>query len=472
MAEEKKKEIKDESIKPEDTKNQVPVENDREKAPLEKDEPWEKNENKSGAAPPPVKDVDLSNNGLTTDRFVDFDVWEATLEANFGKDFEKVLSRELGPDWVTKLNSRMVSSGNFYRIIEELKDEVQGRPQEVVDEGHMSFETLGPGEVIFDPSAVGVGGGGGSGGKYNKGIPNLVDMTRKEFEARDLEVAEQPILEKLINDDEGALNEEMVLLDRSDYSRLSYFAHKELERHKDDPKIREIIQRKSQAEEKKKTDKLNLFLAISSSLIVIYILFSVICYFICSYYSRNFLVSMPPDLAFNPSTEWHKQGELSRIIRGEKNTVELPLIFYFLSPGLKKLEIRHIQSARNEEYKLAELRSTLLVVPDGPGGDSIVVRENYHRYLPTNLGVFSSNPYLSLYENNRIVLSARETVWSSLLPGVLCLKVIDSQGFPLAAAYKIESRLYIQVSGLANLNNEELDLLSTRLIFLFSLLSF
>lgn len=176
MAEEKKKEIKDESIKPEDTKDQAPVGNDREKAPLEKDEPWEKNENKFGAASPPVKDVDSSNNNLTTDRFVDFDVWEATLEANFGTDFEKVLSRELGPDWVTKLNSRMVSSGNFYGIIEELKDEVQGRPQEVVDEGHMSFETLGPGEVIFDPSAVGGGGGGGGGGKYNKGIPNLVDI--------------------------------------------------------------------------------------------------------------------------------------------------------------------------------------------------------------------------------------------------------------------------------------------------------
>ena len=86
---------------------------------------------------------DESAPSSTMEQFVDFDVWVATLEANFGPDFERVLEEKMGPDWNTNINDKMASGENFYHVVHDTKRDIEGGAEEVLDEEHLSFETLG-----------------------------------------------------------------------------------------------------------------------------------------------------------------------------------------------------------------------------------------------------------------------------------------------------------------------------------------
>ncbi|HUU27882.1 MAG TPA: hypothetical protein VM123_08720 [archaeon] len=492
MAEEQKKDYSQEENKPEDPADQdLPGDDffkgeleDQEEASEEEakdlEEEAEDTEESDTLEPPDRSSLQLdSAKGPSTERFVDFDVWVATLEANFGHDFEAVLSEELGPDWVKKLDDMMAESGDFYKVIEELKREISGEGEEETNEGDMSFEALGPGEIIVDPSAsITINAPGSSGGGRRRGggsgprLPShMTDLTRKEFEVRDLEIEKSPAVEKLIDDNEGVIDGEVVLIDRSDYSRLSYFAHKELEKHKDDPKVKEIIKRKSLALEKKQKDGLNLVLALGAGIVLLYVFFSVISFFLCNFYTRALLQSLPPNLEFRPSTALHKQGALSRAFPGNKEGGEEQyLVLYFLRPALKRIDLKLMGEVTTEYYQLSLLAPDLLVIPRIPEGDSIAVRKHYSQQLPSNLGAFLKVPFFSLSVNGQIELAAYETEWSSLLPGLIHIKIKDSQSAVVAEAYVTEDRLNIQFNGFENLSKDEVRLYATRLVLLFSLL--
>jgi len=410
----------------------------------------------------------------TGERFVDFDVWEAALEAHFGPDFEEVLSRQLGPDWVMKLSNKITTEKNFYSVVEEIKSEIQGSTKEDVTDNDISFEALEPGEVIYDPSAVGPGEGQGRGAEGSKKLPNLTDLRRKEFEASGAIKGPTPTesYEKdLIEDKDTPADENLVLMEHGEFSRMSYLAHKELERHKDDLKLKEVLKRESKTEERRRiTPTAGVLVAISIAVFV-YALFSVVSYSFYRFYSRNLLSDIPPDFYFQPSTSLHNQGTLSRVIHGGQGREESPLVLYFLRLKIKRLELNYPRGSLNERYRLAISNPTLLVIPRAHRGDSVVVRKHYRRFWPTNLGALTATPLLSLTENGKLVLSAYETTSSSLLPGLTMLKITDSQNQVIGTAYVASERLNIRIEGLEELPQEQTDLLNTRLVLLFSLLS-
>lgn len=426
----------------------------------------------------PIEEPAVSEGGSEEPKgewFVDFDVWQATLEANFGPDFEDVLSRELGPDWVIKLNNKINPEKNFYGVVEEIKNEIQGGAEEEANEENISFEALEPGEVIYDPSMVGPGGGRGGGGGGGKKLPNLTDLRRKEFEGGEeiKEPAPTTSYEKdLIEDKDAPVDENLVLMERNEFSRMSYLAHKELERHKDDLKLKDVLERENKAEERRRiTPAVGIFAAVSIAVFV-YALLSVVSYSFFRFYSRNLLSSIPPDYYFQPSTSLHKQGTLSRITRGAQGKEGSPLVVYFLQPKIKRLELNYpMGSIINERYELAISDPSLLVIPRAHRGDSVVVRKHYRQFWPTNLGALTATPLLSLTENGKLALSAYETNSSSLLPGLTILEITDSQNQVIGSAYVTSERLNIRIEGLEELPQQQTDLLNTRLVFLFSLLN-
>jgi hypothetical protein len=409
--------------------------------------------------------------------FVDFDVWEATLEAHFGPDFEQVLSGELGPDWVMKLNNRINEEKNFYRVVDEIKSEIQGSTEEEVNNSNISFEALEPGEVIYDPTVVGPigpGGGRGGGGGGQKKLPNLTDLRRKEFETSE-EIKEsippKSFERELIEDKDTPVDENLVLMERSEFSKMSYFAHKEIERHKDDLKLKEVLKREVKEEQRKRATPANRLLAAISIVVFLYAIFSVVSYSLCRFHSRSLLSSLPPDFHFQPSTSLHKQGMLCRVSHGDLEREESPLVLYFLRPKIKRLELNYPMGSINETYRLTVSNPTLLVIPQAQRGDSVVVQKHYRQFWPTNLGALTATPLLSLTENGQLVLSAYETTSSSLLPGLTILKITDSQNQVIGTAYVASETLNIRIESLEELPQQQTDLLNTRLVLLFSLLS-
>ena len=411
--------------------------------------------------------------------FVDFDVWEATLEAHFGPDFEQVLSGELGPDWVVQLNSRISEEKNFYRIVDEIKSEIQDSPEEEMNNSDISFEALEQGEVIYDPRVVGPigpggGRGGGGGGGGQKKLPNLTDLRRKEFETSE-EIKEstppKSFEKDLIADNDTPVDENLVLMERSEFSKMSYFAHKELERHKDDLKLKEVLKREVKEEQRKRAAPAARLLAAISIIIFLYAIFSVVCYSFCRFHSTSLLSSLPPDFHFQPSTSLHKQGTLSSVSRQDTEMGESPLVLYFLRPRIKRLEMNYPMGSINETYRLNVSNPTLLVIPRAQRGDSVVVQKHYRQFWPTNLGALTATPLLSLTENGQLVLSAYETTSSSLLPGLTVLEINDSQNQVIGTAYVASERLNIRIENLEGLPQQQASLLNTRLVLLFSLLS-
>jgi len=430
--------------------------------------------------PQPAEETGVSEDTpaeSTGELFVDFDVWEATLEAHFGHDFEEVLSRELGPDWVIKLNNRINEEKNFYRVVDDIKSEIQGSTEEEVKDRNISFEALEPGEVIYDPTVVGPIGpggerGGGAGGR--KKLPNLTDLRRKEFETGE-EVKEsipaESFEKELIEDKDTPIDENLVLMERSEFSKMSYLAHKELERHKDELKLKEVLKREAKQEQKRQAATGFKLLAAVSIAVFVYAVFSVVCFSLCRFYSKGLLNSLPPDFHFQPSTSLHKQGTLSRVIRGEPGSGGSPVILYFLRPKINRLELNYPMGSIHETYRLSVINPTLLVVPQAQRGDSVAVRKHYRQFWPTNLSALTATPLLSLSENGQLALSAYETASSSLLPGLTVLNIIDSQNRIIGTAYVASERLNIRIENLEGLSQAQTDLLATRLVFLFSLLN-
>ena len=306
---------------------------------------------------------------------------------------------------------------------------------------------------------LGIGGGGGGGKK----LPNLTDLRRKEFEAGE-EVKEtippKSFEKDLIEDKDAPIDENLVLMERSEFSKMSYLAHKELERHKDDLKVRDVLKREGRAETVKRATPGVRLLAAVSLVVFVYAVFSVVSYSICRLNSGNLLSSLPPDFHFQPSTPLHKQGTLSRIIRGDQGIEESPLVVYFLRPKIKRLEMNYPGGAIEERFSLAVSDPTLLAIPRAYRGDSVVVRKHYRQFWPTNLGALTGTPLLSLTENGNLVLSAYEM-----------LRITDSQNRTVGTAYVASERLNIRIDSLDDLPAQQAALLNARLVLLFSLLS-
>jgi hypothetical protein len=411
------------------------------------------------------------------EQFMDFDVWVASLEANFGPDFETVLSRGLGPDWIMKLNSRLLSGENFYRMIQELKTEMKGGGGE--EEQEISFEALGRGEINGETGGGG-GGPGGGGGSGTGGRLPLANLKKKEFEAADkLKVDAQPehfetgqvLLYKDKEDrkeGEGG-QEELVLMDRRDFSRLSYYAHKEIERHPDQPDRDKLFKRESREQGKGKASPLFLTVAVAGGLIFLYAVFAVFSFFFFTSYSSRLLKTQPPDLTFQPSTALHKQGGLALADKAGQRSGR-PIVIYFLRTTLKRLELHLMDSPEIGVFDLAVCRPELIVIPKGLNGDSIAVRKHYPQHLPFSPSALFGVPLLTLSVNGRTGLSAYETALSGLFPGLTRLSVVDSGGKTLGEAYLAEGRLNLLWPGLEAMPAGSLDSLSVRLVLLFSLL--
>ncbi|MFH1068079.1 MAG: hypothetical protein V1794_00535 [Candidatus Glassbacteria bacterium] len=416
------------------------------------------------------------------DWFVDFDVWEATLESNFGPDFEHVLSNELGPDWATKLNSLMQSEKNFYRVIEDIKADVQGRTNEIVEvanePGNITFETLGPGEVIYDASTAefGVRGGGGGGrgeGGGGRGIPNLKDLRRKDFEVKEgLEPpkTDERLEENVIQDEDALPDQELVLMDRNEFSRMSYYAHKEMERHKDELRTKAVLGRESQTNPDQKASLLNRLLFWLSVMILLYAVFCITSYPVSSYYSKTLLEKLPPDFYFQPSNSLHKQGELTaRSLDPAGGPPALNVIFFY-RPAILRLEIENLLSGEKNRYDLSKADRDLIELAKGPQGRAVIVQGHYPQYLPTNASLFMKVPFLTLSEDGQTVLTAYERPLSGLLPGLILMDIVAADGSSLGSAYVAEDKLNIVIPGLAGLTPVEKVQLTDRLVLLFALL--
>ncbi|MBN2290634.1 MAG: hypothetical protein JXQ83_14965 [Candidatus Glassbacteria bacterium] len=412
----------------------------------------------------------------TAEQFVDFDVWVAALEANFGPDFENVLHDSLGPDWHAQINSKMLSGENFYNVVQGIKKDLKGGAQEldVIDEDHLSFEALSA-EGGYGSLGDGPGGGGGPGGEGDDSIP-LADLHRKEFMTQDKfkldtkpeDYEYEKVLRYKGEGTAGEREEEVVLVDRSDFEQLSYYAHKEKERHKDDIELDKVLKRDSLTRQAHNNPVYRI-MAAAAGVIFLYALLCVVSTFACGFYSRGLLKDLPPDMVFRPSTALHKQGELS-LYKPDGNSMDQPLIYYTLRPAVKKMDLRAVDSGTERRFELAACNPSLIVMPRGPRGDSVTVRKHYREYLPSNLAGLLHTPCLSLTEESTLVLEAYETASSSLLPGLLRLEISDGQGSPLGRAYRVGDRLNILLDTQQATGQQQLQTLRMRLVLLFSLL--
>ncbi|MFC1614245.1 hypothetical protein ACFL5K_02995 [Gemmatimonadota bacterium] len=433
------------------------------------------------------------------EQFVDFDVWLATLEANFGPDFEKVLQQHLGPDWNAQIDKKMMSGEIFHRVVQDIKKGVEGtETEEDLDTGEMTFQTMnsdggfggpgggGPGGGWpGGPGRGGPGGGGPGGGGPGGGGPGgaagadsvpLADLHRKEFKTQDKfkldtrpdDFEYEKVLRYKGDKENKDPQDEVVLMDRGDFSKLSYYAQKEKERHHDDLTLQKVLKRDSSIR-LSQYRKTNLLLASVAGIVFLYTLFCLVSYFACSVYSRSLVKSLSPDLVFRPSTTMHKQGELAGFNPSDPEKQQ-PLIYYILRPSLKKLDLTDIGSGGRRRFELAVCGSSLIVVPRGLSQDSLTVRKYYNQSLPQNLGGVLRLPFVTLTEEKSVVLQAYETVNSSLLPGLLQLEILDGQGLMLGRAYLSGDWLNISIEKSNVTSGVELQALRSRLVLLFSLL--
>ena len=285
----------------------------------EREEPEEGSDQAASAKEPQARSGDSApaakSTDMTAEWFVDFDVWEAALEAKFGPAFEQVLTRELGPDWVSKLNTRMMSEQNFYQVLDDIKGNISGQSsaetlgESVSSDDTMGFEALGQGEVIYDEKMVGPGGVGGGGGRHRE-MPNLDDLRKKDFEAAgELKSPKgKNIDHEMIDEKVTAPDEEIVLMDRNDFSRMNYFARKELDRHKDDLETRKVLERKSKEEQSAKVSPVNRLILTAAILVLLYAVFCLLALPVGEYQEDKLAAAFPADYLYRPSTALHKQG--------------------------------------------------------------------------------------------------------------------------------------------------------------------
>ncbi|MBW7995272.1 MAG: hypothetical protein FVQ81_01625 [Candidatus Glassbacteria bacterium] len=416
----------------------------------------------------------------SADWFVDFDVWEAALEAKFGPKFEQVLTGELGADWVNKLNSKMMNERNFYNVLDDVKDGITGQTQaghpQIVERGDsdlpddwVGFEALGPGEVIYDERMVGPagpGGGGGGGGGGGRSLPNLSDIRKKEFDqAGELKAAKEAFSDfDMIDGDSTLPDEEVVLMDRNDFSRLSYFARKELDRHKDDLDTSKVLERKSEKKEQQKIGAANKLILLLASLVLLYTIFTLAALPFGEYYENKIAADNPADYLFRPSTALYKQGELSRTTGGAA------ISFYFLQPAMNRLELNHIIGGDERRFELELYNGKSLEIADGPWGGAMEVHRFYSQNWPTNRSAFLQSPYLSLSSNGTPLLLAFERSVSGILPGLLVMDVVTDDGRHVAVAYVADNLLNIRLVDPVQQGSAEEAGLTIQFLFLFSLL--
>ncbi len=429
----------------------------------------------------------------TAEWFVDFEVWLAALEAKFGPEFEQVLTRELGPDWVNKLNKRMMDEKNFLKVLDDVKENIAGQGQGQdqgqgqglghgrgsgggfvelgPNEDRIGFEALGQGEVIYDESMVGPGGGAG-GESREKELPNLSDLRKKDFDAAG--GLKSPLEEQLdrgiIEEKVIAPDEKVVLMDRNDFSRLSYFARKELDRHKGDLETRKVLERKSKELERQPIGALNRLILVVLVLVLLYAVFCLFALPVGEYRQDKLAAANPADYLFRPSTEMRKQGELSRVgdpVTGHGGGV---ISFYFLQPSLKRLELDHVLGGERRRFSLDSYSGRELRIDNGPWGDTLEVRRFYSRNWPTNRSALLRVPYLSLSRNGRAVLLAFERRSSGLLPGLLALDIVGADGSGgVGLAYAADNLLHIKLAGKVKQGSAAEADLTLQFVFLFSL---
>lgn len=408
-------------------------------------------------------------------RFVDFDVWVVTLEANFGPDFEAVLSREFGPDWSEMINTKIAGGDDFQQLVQELRSKVLGAKEderderESIDEGDISFEALGDGEIIGGSGH----GHGGVGGGSRDHAP-LAHAFRREFtpaeklkiEAEPDKFSEEKVL--LYHDKDSQEHEpddDLVMMDRRDFSRLSYYASKEMRRHEGEDKPLKTAGNRGGGGPGRAGPLNHVGLALGAVLLA-YAFFSLGSYIYFSIRADRMIDQFPPDLIFRPSTSLHRQGGLSLAVNGE----ERPLIVFSHNPRIQLLEINRVSSSGSSRFDLAQAGSSLLIIPSGPGGDSVSVRLSYNQHLPMNIKALAGRPLLSLSLAGNTVLATYETLQAAVFPGHNRYELRDGGGVKMGEAYLARGQLNIVWDDSRQLQGPALDTLSTRLVLLFTLL--
>lgn len=413
----------------------------------------------------------------TGEWFVDFDVWEAALEAKFGPAFEQVLTGALGRDWVNQLNARMLNEQNFYKVLDDIKSRIAGQDsgetleQLIIDEDRIGFEALGEGEVICDESMVDPEGGGEGGGRQRK-LPNLADLRKKDFEAAgDQKSPRADKLDKpIIEADVTAADDEIVLMDRNDFSRMNYFARKELDRHKDDLETREVLERKSREEQRVPVSLVNRLILVVAALVMFYVIFCLIALPVGEYREDKLAAVYPAHYLFRPSTAMHKQGELSRVGDPGAGDGGTAISFYFLQPSFKRLELDHVLGGDRRRFHLDFYSGKELRIDDGPWGDTLEVRRIYSQNWPTNRSAILSEPYLSLSRNGQTVLQAFERSSSGLLPGLLVMDIVTGDGRNVGVGYAADNLFQINLTEPVRQGSAAEAEITMQLVFLFSLL--
>ncbi|MCE5272481.1 hypothetical protein LLH00_14475 [bacterium] len=408
-------------------------------------------------------------------QFIDFDVWVGTLEANFGLDFEKVLTRAFGPDWLNMINARIAAGEDFSAVVQELRYKLGGpskieRDDSDLDSGGITFEALGRAEVIGEP------GHGSLDEEQDEDNSLLLRARRKEMLGEDkLRVDSQPdryqeetlLLYKDKEKEQKSAEDEMILMDRKDFSRLSYYASKEMGRLGKD-KLKDRASRKGdwwkmgpQAGPWART-----FL-ILGALFLLWVLFSLGSYIYFTSTSGRLINAYPPDLAFRPSTALHKQGVLAAV---NPDSSETPLLFFFYRPTILRLEVNMLSSQGQRRYDLSIARSGLLVIPHSPERDSVAVVAHYSQRLPLALPALLGWPLFSLDIDGVTTLQAFETPASAIFPGLIFLELRGPQNETLGQAYLARNRLNIHWDDRSGLSGASVDKLASRLMLLFTLL--
>lgn len=407
-------------------------------------------------------------------QFIDFDVWVATLEANFGIKFEKVLTREFGPDWVSMINSRIADGEDFQAVVQDLKHKIGGPARIEIDlndmesGGGITFEALGRGEIIGEP-------GGDEHEEDDDDPHHLLHAIRKELPGDEkLRVDAQPdkyqeetlLLYKDKEKDKKSADDDLILMDRRDFSRLSYYASKEM-RRQDNKNPNGKIKKRDWWKRALPDSPWARAFVLFGLFFLAWALFCMTSYIYYASTSDRMLVQYPPDLVFRPSSTLHNQGVLARI---NSDSTETPLAFFFYRPAVRRLETNILQSQGQIQYNLSVALPGLLVIPQARNRDSVAVVAHYSQRLPQAISALMGIPLFSLYENGSTVIQAFETPASAMLPGLLHLELRGSQNEKVGEAYLARNRLNIRWEKPEDLSGAALDTLVGRLVLLFTLL--
>jgi hypothetical protein len=405
-------------------------------------------------------------------QFVDFDVWVGTLEVNFGVKFEKVLTREFGPDWVNMINSRIAAGEDFQAVVQDLKHKLGGparieRDIDDMESGGITFEALGRAEVFGEPA---------HGDEHeDDDVHHLLHAIRKELPGDEqLIVNAQPdkfqeetlLLYQDKDKEKKSADDDLILMDRRDFSRLSYYASKEMRRY-DNKNLNGKTTKGDWWKRALPDSPWARAFVLFGVLFLAWALFCMSSYIYFASTSDRLLVQYPPDLIFRPSSTLHNQGVLARI---NVDSTETPLAFFFYRPAIHRLETNFLQSQGQMRYELSVARPGLLVIPQAQNRDSVAVVAHYSQRFPQAFPALLGIPLFSLYVDGIPVIQAFETPSSAMLPGLLHLELRGLQNEKVGEAYLARNRLNIRWEARDELSGADFDTLAARLVLLFTLL--